>query len=168
MAACAPGLLCKERLARMTTSPGRSDAASIGSTQASKITRFMGSGIAKGATRPSDRKPCDHRLALPVAEGRLGDEPVTFWAATTGPCHLGGCAGFVNKHKAVLRLRHEGLAALDPLRACLGDIRPVLFGGLECFFSKLKPEAMSKVHQRGKGPRPPPLLLLEPPPAPAW
>jgi hypothetical protein len=167
MVACAPGLLCKERLSRMTTSPGRSDAANIGSSQASKITRFMGSGIAKAARRPSDRKPCDHRLALPVAEGRLGDEPVTFWAATTGPCHLDGCAGLTNKHKAVLRLRHEGLAALDPHRPRPWRHQACLVRRPGVFFFKAEAEGDESA-TAWKGPHPPPLLVLEPPPAPAW
>jgi hypothetical protein len=70
---------------------------------------------------------CDQGLGAPVAKGSLGKQPLTFQAASRGFCHLGVCAGFVEKDQPPPMFTHLGLAALFPFCPRLDEIRPVLF-----------------------------------------
>lgn len=77
---------------------------------------------------------CDQGLGAPVTKGSLGKQPLAFWAASRGFCHLGVGAGFVEKDQPSPMLAHFGLAGLFPLRPRLNKVRPVLFACPKGFF----------------------------------
>lgn len=73
----------------------------------------------------------DQRGGLPAAVRNLGDKPLTALTAAMGPRHVGLGPGLVDEDQLVgwqFRLP----CAQRP--ASLRDIRPILFGGVQCFF----------------------------------
>ena len=76
----------------------------------------------------------DESLRLPVAEGRMIDQPFAARRPTSGLGHVGLDGGFVNKSNPRQQVGHEGLTAGDPDVARGGDLGALLFGGLQVFF----------------------------------
>jgi hypothetical protein len=77
---------------------------------------------------------CDQGLGAPMAEGSLGKQPLAFQAPSSGFCHLGIGACFVEKDQPPAMFTHLGLAALFPFRPRLDQIRPVLLACPKRFF----------------------------------
>ncbi len=69
-----------------------------------------------------------------MAEGRFAFEPLAFLEPSACPCHFGVGAGLIEEDQPCLLFTHDGLAALHPFHACLGNVRPVLFGCQKAFF----------------------------------
>ena len=76
----------------------------------------------------------DEGGGLPMTPGGLADQPFSDRAASVGAGHLGVGAGFVQEDQ--FRRIKLALARL-PRRARFGDVRTVLFGGVQRFFLKL-------------------------------
>jgi hypothetical protein len=68
---------------------------------------------------------------LPVAMRDLADQPLALGRAAVAAGHLGVGPGLVDEHQ---RLRIEARLAGLPARPVLGDVRPVLLGGVLGFF----------------------------------
>ena len=70
---------------------------------------------------------CNQGLGAPVTERSLGKQPFALWATSSGFCHLGVGAGFIEKDQPPPMFAHLGLAALFPFCPRLNKVRPVLF-----------------------------------------
>ena len=79
-------------------------------------------------------EPGHEGLRAPVAEGGFAVQPAANCRAPAQARHLGRRAGLVNEDKAITLPAHEGLAAVFPFGPGLGQFRPVLFAGPQCFF----------------------------------
>jgi hypothetical protein len=87
-----------------------------------------------GAGQAITSQACNESLALPMPEGSMGFQPLTFQASPTQPHHLGVCAGFVDEDKAMGIVLRDRLPALDPGLTRISDVRPFLFAGQQGFF----------------------------------
>lgn len=59
-------------------------------------------------------EPRDEGLGAPMAEGRIGQEPIAARRATPQPGHLGRGGRLIKKHQPVRLLAHPGLAQMEP------------------------------------------------------
>ena len=79
------------------------------------------------SNKASAFKTGNQGLGSPVAKGCFGKQPLAFWAAPGGFCHLGVGACFVEKNQPFAMFTHLGLATRFPFCSRLYEVRPVLF-----------------------------------------
>jgi hypothetical protein len=78
----------------------------------------------------------DEGRGLPVAERGVRDRTLAFLAAAVTGCHVGRGPGLVDEHKPA---RIKALLPFAPGGAGGGDVRPLVFGGAQSFFSMSAP-----------------------------
>ena len=79
-------------------------------------------------------QPGNQGLGAPMAERRLGSQPLAFQKPSAQPDHFGVGAGFIEEDQPALLFSHERLAAFDPFAPRLDNVRPVLFRCQKAFF----------------------------------
>ena len=73
-------------------------------------------------------------LSVPVAKGRVIDQPRADRGPASGFDEIGHQRGFVNKDQTFQHVGHVRLALLNPDPARLGHVGPQLFAGEQSFF----------------------------------
>lgn len=69
-----------------------------------------------------------------MTERSIIDQPFAARGAACPLCHVGLQPDFINERNTFHYVRHERLAAGDPVMALVGHIRPLLFKRLQVFF----------------------------------